>query len=174
MDLLLFSLFFAALVIGYVLVHVRLTRFELLLGELRTLRSIDERLAQLGRDGERVRLGPIEQRLDSLHEAVGAVTAAIRRLERTNERPIVVEPGGAQLPARSYAEQLGDTIQQELQAQGFARVRCVTDLADLPPDEASEVVVECERQGMPHKGKLVVRAGRVEAVRVQSASATFP
>ena len=47
MDVLQFTLFFAALFVGYVLLHVRVARFEGHLEKLASLRSIDDRLRQI-------------------------------------------------------------------------------------------------------------------------------
>ena len=47
MDSLQFSLFFAALLVGYLLVHLRMIRFEEHLQKLACIRSLDDRLRSL-------------------------------------------------------------------------------------------------------------------------------
>ena len=49
MSALQFTLFFVALLVGYVLVHLRLVRFEEHLRKLAGIRGLDERLAQADR-----------------------------------------------------------------------------------------------------------------------------
>ena len=86
-----FALFFAALLVGYVLVHLRMVRFEAYLQNLVGIRTLDERLRSLDecvkqlaeRSGsanlERVsaQLERLHDDLEDLREATGEVRSAV-------------------------------------------------------------------------------------------------
>src|SRR5262245_28147227 len=71
MELWQFSLFFVALLLGYVMLHVRVARFETYLHELQRLASLDARLQAIGASMpalDKQRLDRIESLLQRLHE----------------------------------------------------------------------------------------------------------
>ena len=56
-----FSLFFAALLVAYILVHVRMVRFEKYLREIGGIKMLNERLNALSAGLERLRLDRVEE-----------------------------------------------------------------------------------------------------------------
>src|SRR5690349_475803 len=110
MDALQFTLFFVALLVGYVLVHLRLVRFEEHLQKLAgirglddRLRALDDRLAQLGESFEKVRLERVEGQLQRLHEDLEMLREATAEMRHAVVEIPAPEPGAARAdtaPAR--------------------------------------------------------------------------
>lgn len=183
-----FSLFFAVLVIGYVLVHVRMQRNERALAALQHLSSIDERLEKLAKSIERPRLDSVDEGLARLDEelrqiraecgalrgAVGGVREQLaglgEQLRDTGERPaiaaIAAEP--------SAGERIRATIEARLLDLGYRDLCVLGELAGARLDERTEVRVEATRRQMPVKGTVTVRNGAVVDVALQSVVKTFP
>jgi hypothetical protein len=77
-------------------------------------------------------------------------------------------------PPATDPERLKDLVVGRLQALGYVNVRIQTDLELYAADEDVEVVVECDRSGMPCKGKVVAKSGAVTDVQVQTMAPMFP
>jgi hypothetical protein len=174
MDLVYFSLFFAALAIGYLLVHVRLLRFERYLQELAGLRALNDRTKAISDAVERLRVGRIEDRLEQIAATAQSLAEAVGRIER-----LLPEPSGPPLPVvpgapPTPAQQVRALIESRLAALGYSNLRLLTDLTRAGIEETLEVVVECDRQQMLQKGKVVVHQGAIQDVQIQSAAAMFP
>lgn len=182
-----FSLFFAALLVGYVLVHLRVARFEQHLRALGTLRSIDDRLQELAAalpEGGDERLQRIEALLGQLHEDLEDLretTAGVGEAVVHIPQPVSVqaaagaaaEAGAALVPA-STAERIRAVVETRLLQLGYSQLTLLTDLGSASWDQDTEVQVECERGHMPVKGRVLVRNGSVRDVAMQSVARTFP
>lgn len=181
-----FSLFFAALLVGYVLIHLRIVRFEEHLRGLAVLRSIDERIAALPAQlptGDKERLARIELHLQSLRDAIEDLRETSERVgESLGEAivripqpaaPVVVE-GTNVAPQPTMADRIRALVEARLLQMGFGNLRMLTELTDRPLDGDVEVQVECERRHMPYKGRVLVRNGAVRDVAMQSAATSFP
>lgn len=189
MDALQFSLFFVALLVGYFLVHLRLVRFEEHLQRLAGLRSIDDRLRVVDErlvalveavDGKR--LDRIEAKLDRLHddledlrEATGEVRHAVVQIPAPVAPTASADLAAAGAVARENGGgRIGAVVESRLLQLGYGNLNILTDLAALRSDREVEVQVECERGGMPAKGRVVVRNGSVRDVLLQSVAHMFP
>lgn len=180
-----FSLFFAALLIGYALVHVRVARFEEHLRGLAGLRAIDQRLAALAAslpaaDGKQIER--LEALLQRLHEDLEDLReATLRTGEQIGEaivripQPVVTaaaEPVVAS-PA-SAGERIRAVVESRLLQLGYSGLRILSDLHQAGLDGDVEVQVECERRHMPQKGRVLLRNGAVRDVSLQTVATTFP
>lgn len=187
MDFVQFPLFFVALVVGYVLVHLRLVRFEEHLQKLAGIRSLDDRLralddrlAKLGESFEKIHLDRIEAHLERLHddledvrEATGEVQHAVVQIPAPApavREPVVVESQ----PAESPSQRLLSLVETRLLELGYHDIDVLTDLARLDLEREAEIVVEAWRGGMPVKGRVTVRNGSVRDVALQSVVTMFP
>lgn len=185
-----FGLFFVALLLGYVLVHLRLVRCEEHLQKLAGIRALDDRLRLLddrllgiGESLARVRSDRVEALLDRLHEdlqdlteATASVRTAVVQIPTpTIELPPAPPPTAAPLVAETaWSERICGLVETRLQELGYRRVQILSDLSALDPGQDLELRVEAERQGMPNKGRVLVRNGRVLDVALQSAATMFP
>ena len=188
MDGLQFTLFFVALLVGYVLLHLRLVRFEEHLQKLAGIRSVDdrlrvmdERLLQLVESLEKVRLVGVEARIDRLHEDLEdlrEVTIAVRHA--VVQLPLPPGAGSAAAGAaaapvvESPAAQIASAVEGRLLQLGYGNLQILTDLTGAMSDRDVEVVVECDRAGMAAKGRVLVRNGRVRDVAIQTVAQMFP
>ena len=188
MSVLQFSLFFVAILVGYFLLHLRLVRFEEHLQKLAGIRSmddrlrgLDERLQLLVEAMEKVRLDRVESRLERLHEdledireATGAVRHAVVQIP-VPPPPVVMEqaPAGIAVP-ETAGNRIAALVESRLLQLGYGNLDILTDLAAARSDRDCEVQVECERNGMPVKGRVLVRNGSVRDVALQTVAQMFP
>ena len=190
MEIWQFSLFFAALLVGYVVIHVRVARFEAHLRQLSHLQSIDQRLEavveQLSKaDSER--FDRIERLLERLHddlEELRETTATVgESVVKLPQMPAANAEGNGG-PAEDAAIQAGlvaspadrvrAIVESRLLQLGYTRLRLLTDLSGVSLDRDVEVRVECERGHMPAKGRVMVRNGAIYDVAMQTVATTFP
>lgn len=181
-----FSLFFAALLVGYVLIHLRIVRFEEHLRGLAVLRSIDERIAALPQQlptGDKERLHRIESQLQSLRDAIEDLRETGERIGASLGEAIVQIPqppaqvvvdAAAAASSPSPAERTRALVEGRLLQLGFGNLRLLSDLSSLPLEGDVEVQVEAERRHMPYKGRVLLRNGSVRDVAMQSAATSFP
>jgi hypothetical protein len=190
MDALQFTLFFIALLVGYVLLHLRLVRFEEHMQKLSGIRSIDDRLKglddrlRLVADAmEKLRLDRVEARLDRLHEDLEDVREATIEVQRAVVQipvqpgsPAQSEPAPSLMPVSREAAtaRLVAIVESRLLQLGYSRLNLLTDLSAARLDADLEVQVECERAGMPVKGRVLLRNGSVRDVSLQSVAQMFP
>jgi hypothetical protein len=189
MDVMQFTLFFLALLVGYVLLHLRLVRFEEHLQKLSGIRSIDdrlrgieERLQTLGESFDKVGLSRIEQRLDrlhedleDLHEATGQVRHAVVQIPSRPPLAGADHPvGAAETMAVSAGVRIAGLVENRLLQLGYGNLQILTDLSGAEADRDIEVQVECERGGMPAKGRVLVRNLNVRDVAIQTVAQMFP
>jgi hypothetical protein len=176
-----FSLFFVALLVGIVVLHVRVVRFEEYLRELGGLRSIDARLQTVTQTMPQVdmqRLERIEAHLQRLHEDLEDLREATQHVQDAvvhipPPAPTVVAASGSG-PELSSGERIVNAVEGRLLQMGFSNLRILTDLRGVTFDGDVEVQVECERKGMPQKGRVLLRNGAVRDVALQTAAPMFP
>ena len=191
MDALQFSLFFFALVVGYVVVHLRLVRFEEHLQKLAgirglddRLRALDERLQALTAVFEKMRLERVVGQLDRLHgdledlrEATSDVRTAVVQIPPPPPPLAASVPAIVEVPttsSESPATRLLTLVETRLLQLGYRQLHVLSDLAHANLDAECEVLVEAERGGMPVKGRVLVRNGSVRDVALQSVASMFP
>ena len=190
MSVLQFSLFFLALLVGYFLLHLRLVRFEDHLQKLAGIRSMDDRLRVLDErftaliEGlDRLRFDRIEARLDRLHddlEDLRETTSSVRQaVVQIPSAPAAPSPGEATVvlpaaPVESAGSRIRTLVETCLLQLGYGNLDILTDLSAARADQDLEVQVECERSGMPNKGRVLVRNGSIRDVALQSVAPMFP
>jgi hypothetical protein len=166
-----FALFFAAILIAYVLVHARLVRFEKHLREIAGLKPLNERLKGVSDVLERVRLDRVEELLGQLHEDLQSLLEAHGTLERELLRAKPMAPAGEGVSA---GERIRAAVEARLLALGFGDLRILSDLRDASVDGETSVQVECARHNMVSKGKVTARNGAIVAVELKPVAQTFP
>ena len=168
-----FALFFVALLVAYVLVHIRLVRFETYLREVSALKVVNERLKGVADSMTRVNLEPVEDRLDLIHTELRNLTESMARMEQAFARrsePTVVMP----TETTSAGDRVRALVETRLLSLGYRNLRLLTDLNDVSFGDELEITVECEKQQMPCKGKVVTANGEIRDVHIQSMSQAFP
>lgn len=184
MSILQFSLFFAAILVAYVLLHLRLMRFERYAQELAGLRAALERMPRGGGGGESVDrsvdFGGVEAGLQQLHDDLVALREATQQLDK-NLRAAVREPVAAPrwiaeagAGEATAGERIQAAIEARLLALGYRDLRILDDLGDTRLDGSYEVRVEAVRGHMPAKGMVVVRNGGVVDAALQTVAQSFP
>ncbi|MCK5943117.1 MAG: hypothetical protein KAI24_14150 [Planctomycetes bacterium] len=189
MSTLQFTLFFVALLVGYVLVHLRLVRFEEHLQKLAGLRSLDDRLKSLD---DRVRelsetvdkkgLGRVTAQLDQLHEDLedlreSAARAAEAQVAIPATPPVDGGEGATGERAgrsETAANRIVAVIETRLLQLGYRNLRLLGDLSGAQFTDEIELTVETERNGMPCKGRVIMRNGSVSDVHIQPVTQAFP
>ncbi|MFN6145170.1 MAG: hypothetical protein ACK5AL_02290 [Planctomycetota bacterium] len=184
MDPLQFSLFFAGLLIGYVLLHVRVARFEGHLEKLSLLRSLDDRLRQLddrfqllGQSVDRIRVERVEAHLDRLHDdlqELREVTSSSQPAVVPLPTPVTPTSAGGEAGPEAATARIVAAVENRLLQLGYRDVQILTDLQRFDPSVDVELQIECWRGGMPSKGRVLVRNGGVRDVAVQSVTQMFP
>jgi hypothetical protein len=185
MDAWQFGLFFVALLVGYVLVHLRLLRFEEHLQKLAGIRSLDdrlrqldERLAQLGDAFGKLRVDRIEGQLERLHddlENLRDATSEVRHaiVQIPAQAPAV--PGApGEAPRVSPAARIVEAVEGRLLQLGYHDIALLTDLTTVDVGRDVELQVECWKGGMLAKGRVLVRNGSVRDVAIQTVAPMFP
>lgn len=177
MSTLQFTLFFAGLLIGYVLVHLRLMKFEAYLKEISVLKLLNERLSGVAEAMDRIKVDNLEEGLQLLHEDAKELAANAVRIERSlsglggqgDEGNRTLTSSG-----QSAAEKVCAVVEERLFQLGYQKPRILTDLRHLHIEDEMEVLVECERQMMPYKGKIKTKNGAILDVDVHSVVSMFP
>ena len=176
MTALQFSLFFIALLLGYVLVHLRLAKFETYLKEIVGLKQLNERLKGVAEAMERIRVDRLEEGLQLLHEDAQELADRLSRIEKgqvtagSGERVQVIDSGGEP----SVAERICAAVEERFFQLGYQKLRILTDLHHVHIEDEVEVQVECERRMMPCKGKVVAKNGTILDVDVHTVVQMFP
>ncbi len=75
---------------------------------------------------------------------------------------------------RSPAERIQSVVETRMLDLGYSNLRLLTDLSTVTLEEQLEVLVECERDHMPCKGRVTTRNGAVVEVNITTASKSFP
>ena len=172
-----FALFFAAILIAYVLVHMRLARFETYLREITGLKMLNERLKGVSDVLERVRLDHVEDLLGQLHDDLLALREGQSRLEKGmgRARPSAAEADGPVLePVQSAGARIRALVESRLLSMGYSDLRLLTDLSGVSLESETVVRVECSKANMVSKGRVVTRNGAIVDVDLTPAAQVFP
>lgn len=187
-----FSLFFAALLVGYLLVHLRMIRFEEHLQKLAGIRAIDDRLRTLddrvkhlaetsgkgNLDRVSAQLDKLHEDLEDLREATIEVRSAVVQIPAPAVVAAVADDGSnsdrSAAQSESPATRIVAMIETRLLQLGYHNLRLLGDLSDVQMADEIEVHVEGERNGMPFKGRVIMRNGSVHDVNLQSVAQAFP
>lgn len=181
MDALQFSLFFVALLVGYVLVHLRLARFEVHMQKLAGIGALDDRLRLLVETIEKLRLERIEAHLERLHEDLQDLREATTEVQDAVVRipmatVVAADAGSPVVIPRQESEgsRVLALVETRLLQLGYSNIQVLSDLSLARADGDVEVQVECERGGMPAKGRVQLRNGAVRDVALQTVAQMFP
>lgn len=191
-----FSLFFAALLLGYLLVHLRMIRFEEHLQKLAGIRSLDDRLrgldetvqkmagsmAKVSMERVTAQLERLHEDLEDLREATTDVRQAVVQIPTPSISAAAIRGAvddaaasdRAPMIAESPATRIVALIETRLLQLGYRNLRLLGDLSMVQMADEIEVQVEAERNGMPFKGRVVMRNGSVHDINVQSVAQSFP
>lgn len=173
MTTLQFSLFFAALLAAYVLVHVRMARFDAHLRQLSRLQSLDEGVAALGRKLDARRSDEVVTDLGRISDEIAAMHMTIGRIERgLVEAMAVARP--LETSRNDAPERIRSVVESRLLQLGYSKLRILSDLANASLDNEVSVLVECERNNLQSKGTITVQNGSVRDVRLQNVTQMFP
>jgi len=145
-----------------------------------------ELLAELGgKLAALERLAGIETSVRGLSDARGDldlrriehVLVDLRNAQRGLEDALLraIERGSA-AGAAPAAPGLSDAITNRLLALGYERVQIAAAADELARLESADgdVLVEARKSGVAHKGRVLVRGGRIHAVEIQPPFAVFP
>jgi hypothetical protein len=138
---------------------------------LERIEDIQASLARLLKERDDLDLRRMEHLLVDLRETQERLEdALLRTVEGAHARSETqaIVPHGP--------EDVGERIVNRLLALGFERVQIVTrseKLVELA-QSGGEVLVEARRQGVLHKGRVVIRGGRISDVEVHPAYSIFP
>jgi hypothetical protein len=146
-------------------------------GELEHLRALDDvarDVKRLGTEREDLDLRRIEHVLVDVRDATRRLEGALfSAAERAGRGAL---EGGTELVPRAMAETLSERVTTRLLALGYDTIQIVTRPEKLSEMAArdGEVLIEARRAGVLHKGRVLVRAGRLTDVEVHPAYSIFP
>ncbi len=152
----------------------RLTEVRRETERLRGLADVLAALEKLVADRDDLDLRRIEHVLIDVRDGSRRLEEALLRFVESahNGR---TSPGSELVP---YArpEGLGERVTNRLLALGYERVQIVTRMEKLRELGASdgEVLVEARRNGVLHKGRVLVRGGQLSDVEMNPAYSIFP
>ncbi|MEE2888190.1 MAG: hypothetical protein VX951_12240 [Planctomycetota bacterium] len=177
MDPLQFSLFFGALVVGFILISWRLAKFNTYLKEIAGLRQLNERLQNALETLEQIKVEGVDKGLGQVHEDAAEILDGVRTLVRRAAHPVdrvvevVGEHGEVQISA---GQRICAIVEERLFQIGYNKLSILSDLTGVQLEEQVAVRVECEKNGMPCKGSVVTRNGSIVEVDVHSVVKMFP
>lgn len=192
MDDLQFSLFFVALIVGYLLVHLRMIKFEEHLKKLGGIRDIDDRLRGLDERVQKLsestgkgnldrisaQLERLHEDLEDLREATTEVRSAVVQIPTPTVVATTSDDGSGSERTIGHSETPASRIVSMIEARllqlGYHNLRLLGDLSGAQMSDEVELQVEADRNGMPFKGRVIVRNGSVHDVNVQSVAQGFP
>jgi hypothetical protein len=140
---------------------------------LRSLEELKLRLDRLVTDRDDLDLRRIEHLLIDLRDGQGRLEDALLRfVEAARE-------GGAastELAPHLGQDLLGERVTNRLLALGYERIQIVTrseKMLELAQNDG-EILVEARRNGVLHKGRVLVRGGSLTEVEIHPAYSIFP
>lgn len=172
---------FALLIVLVVLATAAAVLAWLLLAELKKVGARAEPLARV-EDIHAALARLLNERSDLDLRRVEHLLVDLRETQERLEDALLRAVEGRQGRADSAAlvpaapDDLGERVVNRLLALGFERVQIVTrpeKLVELARG-GGEVLVEARRQGVLHKGRVVIRGGRITDVEVHPAYSIFP
>jgi hypothetical protein len=167
-PLLQFTLTFVTLVVLATILYVRLTRYDAYLREEKEgIHRLNERLQALVDGLESLGTRSIERQLTEIHDVLAAIRDGLGRPIPTPLAPSSPEPATRQLT-------LQEVIEAKLSDLGFRRVAIVTDLSGVDRHQPVRVVVEGEKDGVAHKGHLLLSGSEVTELAVTPNYTAFP
>lgn len=153
----------------------RLARLERHAARLERLEDLFGAVQGLARERGDLDLRRIEHVLIDLRDAQKRLEdVLVHAIERT--RASEVGPSSTALVPHAPSEDLGERVTNRLLAMGYERVHLVTrpeKLVELAARDG-EVFVEARKDGALHKGRVLVRAGRLTDVELHPAYSIFP
>lgn len=159
----------AAAAVGVWAVVRRLDALRAALARLETLEELQRTLARWLSERDDLDLRRIEHLLIDLRDGSKRVEELLLRAEesRASAREALV-------PAAAPA--LGERVVNRLAALGYERIELVTPNQELEAlaTQGGDVLVEARREGVLCKGRVRIRAGRIDAVQLQPAFSIFP
>lgn len=173
------GLFLGGLLVGYLLLSVRLARFERHLAELAGLKVLGERVEQLAQQMDHLRPDRVETLLERIHEDLQRLQDTNEALGQTIQRAatqavVAAEPSVVMSRPESAAERVRALVEVRMLHLGYTNLRILSDLTMATMEGDFEVQVEGERNQMPCKGRVALRNGSVRDVSMQSAATMFP
>ena len=142
-------------------------------GRLATLAEIDQKLGRLVAARDDLDLRRLEHLLVDVRDTQ-------RRLEdgllRTTEMAHAARAPGTDLAVAAGPDSIGERIVNRLLALGFEQVQIVTRAEKMSEllRRDGDVLVEARRGGVLHKGRVILRSGRLADVEVHPAYSIFP
>jgi len=164
-----------ALLAGLWAVLARLREVEREARRLRALEGLEAQIGRLVAEREDLDLRRIEHvlidvrdGLRRLEDALLGTVEALRRVDGLASDELV--------PAPPFADALGERIVNRMLALGYERVQIVTGADKLSglATKDGEVLVEARRDGVLHKGRMVVRTGRLADLEIHPTYSIFP
>ena len=147
-------------------------RLDQLRAELRPLEKLEqlqETLARWLASRDDLDLRRIEHLLIDLRDAA-------KRSEELRLRAEEVRAATSEALVPTVAPGLGERVVNRLLALGYERIELVTTGPELDAiaQGGGDVVVEARREGVLCKGRVRLRAGRIDLVQLQPAFTVFP
>ena len=142
-------------------------------GRLATLSEIDQKLGRLVAARDDLDLRRLEHLLVDVRDTQKRLEDAFLR---TAEAGRTATATTSELAAPAGPESIGERIVNRLLALGYEQVQIVTraeKLAELLGRDG-EVLVEARQGGVLHKGRVVLRGGRLADVELHPAYSIFP
>lgn len=148
-------------------------RLEALREETRALARLEDlqrTLTGLSGAREGLDLRRIEHLLIDLRDGFARLESVLLRLHEDRAR------SGEALAVLAPQAAIGERVTTRLLALGYEAIRVVTPPEELTPlgSGDGQVVVEARREGTQCKGRVTIRAGRIEAVHLLPAYSAFP
>jgi hypothetical protein len=151
----------------------RLDRLRRELGTLESLQELQRSVAGWLAERDDLDLRRIEHLLIDLRDGSKRVEELLLRVHADN-----AATGEALVPLGAVAGErgLGERVVNRLLALGYERIELVTPHQELEAIGRGDgaVRVEARREGVLCKGRVRVRAGRIDSVQLQQAFSIFP
>lgn len=163
-----------ALVALLVRVQLRLARMEQSLSALGALESTARSVEKLAARETELDLRRLEHVLIDLRD--GQRRTEDRLLSLLENGRAGGGPSGALVGAQISGPELQERILTRLLALGYERIVFITSAPEIAalPNLEGPVLVEARRDGVACKGRVILRAGSIHDVQMQSAYSAFP
>ncbi|WP_145065324.1 hypothetical protein [Engelhardtia mirabilis] len=138
------------------------------------LAQLRERVAGWVGDRESLDLRRIEHVLVDVRDGQQRVEDVLLRTVELATRP---QRDEVPTTAGIDADALVERITNRVLALGYDRVQVVSgrdEIAALPADGRGEILVEARRAGVAHKGRVLIKGGRIADIDMQPPYAMFP